>query len=69
VWQINSTWKGIARKTSKFNCTFSRNKTIRMVSLGSNIAESHYLSFLITDKQDLQQISRAGLQNISTELL
>jgi len=40
-----------------------------MVSLGSNIAESHYLSFLITDKQDLQQISRAGLQIISTELM
>jgi hypothetical protein len=69
VWQINSTCKETARKTFKYKYTFSSNITITIVFWGSNIAESHDLSFLIADKQDLPQVSRERLKIISTELL
>jgi hypothetical protein len=69
VWQVNSTWKGTAWKTFKYKYTDSCNKTITILSWGSNIAECRALSFLIAVKQDMPQMSRAGLQIISTELL
>jgi hypothetical protein len=69
VLQIYSKWKEIARKTSIYNCTFSRYKTITIVSWGSNIAKKHYLPFLISVKQDFPQVRRAELQIIFAELL
>jgi hypothetical protein len=44
-------------------------KQLQYFPRGSNIAESHDLSFLTAVKQDLPQMSREGLQIIFTELL